>query len=156
MEDIINIIAENLDELDFDMQQSAPEFTMPLSTKRLRNPRYVGYVQVDLCLLDENGEESLNGDLYNLTDDAKISDDLDFIIPMLQQSKEFYGQLEIMIVAESVRDDANGYYDDRAIRSVELNLFEGQELVGQVQIPDKYFQEIFSEFENHIYNADVS
>lgn len=167
MKDIIKIIAENLDELDFDLPESSlasfkPEFTRPRPRtidhqRNTPNGReaFGGRVYIEICLLDKNGNSSANGDLYNLTDDTELPDALNFMIPMLRISKEFCGELEINFRANYARDDAGGIYDDREIYSAVLDVRENNQTIQQIEIPEEHLDDIFSGFERNIYAARV-
>ena len=130
IQQIARLISENIDDLDYDFPQTEPEF---------EHPHDIYCYEVELGLFDENGNYSANGKLFDITNDEQLPDSLNFLIPMLQTSKDYYGKLYIDYYE-------NNYLDNIDIISANLILGGRSAHTQEINIPEYNLDDLHSGF----------
>lgn len=123
---------------------------------------YNGEAYIEVALLDDNGNYSPNGDLYDLTNDRELPESLDFIRPMLMNSRDYYGELILYFQAVLYRDD--GDRDEYGQRMSPAESGDTRELtnaalkIGDQETPieGRYLDDLYSVFEDDIQDAYVN
>lgn len=179
MKSVISWIAEAIDDInydDFSDTGDGKEFyaddTPVRITPARRRPasvvsgRYDGEAYIEIALLDDRGNYSRDGDLYDLTNDRELPGSLDFLRPGLEYSTDYYGELIIRFTAEMYHEEgerdefgrlitppAEG--DDRSVTGAVLKV--GGHLDGpELEIDANYLNEIELVFESDIKDAFVN
>lgn len=167
MKNIINIIAEALDDTDFAGESRADSAVRPSRMRsrptRSRNHAYFdSAAYIEVALLDQTGSYSADGDLYDLTNDRELPESLNFLTPMLRNSDDFYGELILYFEAEMYKDE--GDRDEYGRLMSPLESFDNRQITGaaikigdeETMIDDTYLDELYSVFEEDIQDAYVN